>query len=227
MTNHLTTTPLMRIFKLKTAPDKLEDFKEIGKHNLQTSIEKEPGTLAMYSSYLPEDKTTFYVLEIYKDDEAYQAHTASQHFQSFAGFAAKHLTDRLIYQTEPQWLQEKEKAISLHGQNDLTVKLAEVDVKPEDNQIFRDIVTKEMAAAMAEEPGVLAMYAARLADSPASWRFFEIYANADAYEKHRQTPHFTAYLEQTREMVQSKKLISLTASTLVNQGGLFFDSSLQ
>ncbi|AXQ78847.1 antibiotic biosynthesis monooxygenase [Streptococcus chenjunshii] len=223
MDNRLQKAPLMRIFKLKVASDKLTEFSEIGQHNLTTSIAKEPGTLAMYSTSSPDEPSTFYIAEIYENTEAYEKHVASEHFQSFASFAAEHLTDRLVYQLHPQWLKEKAEAISAQGKDSLTVKLAEVDVKTESNQAFRDIVVKEMAAAMEKETGVLAMYAATLADNPASWRFFEIYADNAAYEKHRQTQHFKTYIEQTAEMVQTKKLLTLTADILVNQGGLFFD----
>ncbi|MDV5299767.1 antibiotic biosynthesis monooxygenase [Klebsiella pneumoniae] len=38
------------------------------------------------------------------------------------------------------------------------------------------------------------------------WYFYEIYASEDAYQLHRQTPHFRDYLRQTAHMSVSGQL---------------------
>ena len=57
---------------------------------------------------------------------------------------------------EPQFLGDKPFVQNKETINNLVI----VDVKPADQQAFRDIVLPEMAESLKVEPGVLAMYAA-------------------------------------------------------------------
>ncbi|WP_081733670.1 putative quinol monooxygenase [Bibersteinia trehalosi] len=61
-----------------------------------------------------------------------------------------------------------------------------------------------------------------LKNQPNEWRFFEIYADENAYAAHRASEHFQHYLSATAEMVAEKKLISLQGGTLMNKGGMQF-----
>lgn len=66
------------------------------------------------------------------------------------------------------------------------------------------------------------MYAVTLKDEPTEWSFFEIYADEQAYQAHRETAHFQHYLKETAEMTLAKKVISLKGGTLMNKGGMAF-----
>ena len=81
----------------------------------------------------------------------------------------------------------------------------------------------EMKQSMNVEEGVLAMYALTEKDQPNRWYFYEIYASEQAYQQHRQTPHFLDYLQRTKEMLQDKQSVAVTPSLLMNKGGLFFE----
>nr|WP_298049609.1 putative quinol monooxygenase [uncultured Cardiobacterium sp.] len=78
----------------------------------------------------------------------------------------------------------------------------------------------EMAESIRVEDGVWAMYAATEKDAPNRWYFYEIYANDAAYQSHRATPHFKAYLEKTADLLAGKQAIAITPSLLANKGGL-------
>lgn len=79
-----------------------------------------------------------------------------------------------------------------------------------------------MQQSIAKEQGVLAMYAVTFKDQLNEWRFFEIYADENAYAAHRASKHFQHYLSATAEMVAEKKLINLQGGTLMNKGGMQF-----
>ncbi|MFZ7155385.1 putative quinol monooxygenase [Avibacterium avium] len=49
---------------------------------------------------------------------------------------------------------------------------------------------------------------------PQSLAIFEIYADAKAYEQHRQTPHFQAYLSKTAQMVAEKEMLKVKAEVV-------------
>lgn len=60
-------TPLFRLFNLKITAKEREAFAKVGERNLLTSIENEPGTLAMYTSHVDPAGLDNRVIEIYRD----------------------------------------------------------------------------------------------------------------------------------------------------------------
>ena len=90
---------------------------------------------------------------------------------------------------------------------DVVVRIAELDVEPEQLDAFIVAVREEMEEAVRVEPGVLAIYAVAEKDRPARLRFFEIYASDEAYWAHRESPHFKAYVATTAPMIRSRRLI--------------------
>ena len=75
--------PVFNIFELGVQPEKTAQYDAVGKHNIQTSLAREQGTLAMYSVKRSDDPNLAYMVELYADDAAYQAHRASPHFQHY------------------------------------------------------------------------------------------------------------------------------------------------
>ena len=54
------------------------------------------------------------------------------------------------------------------------------------------------------------LYSVSLADSPNQLRFLEIYADDAAYRQHIRSPHFLKYVEATKPMIVSRKLLEVT-----------------
>lgn len=214
------TTPITRLFKLERDISQRERFDSEGRNNLLTSIDTEPGTLAMYATHLPEDPTTCYVFEVYADDDAYQVHAASPQFQGYVAMASAALTGREVYQLVPELLLEKPDGLRVTQSADLSPHCCFVQILPDKLDTFRDAVFANMRASVAGEKGVLYLYAASFADDPLRWVFWEGYASEEAYEAHRETEHFKAYIAATAECLSEKELIQLAADTAVSQGSL-------
>jgi quinol monooxygenase YgiN len=87
------------------------------------------------------------------------------------------------------------------------VRIAELEIDPAQLANYAAAVKKEMEVSVGVEPGVLAIYAVSIKGSPTHLRFFEIYADQNAYEAHRESPHFKSYVETTKDMILSRKLI--------------------
>ncbi|KXT75529.1 hypothetical protein STRDD12_01340 [Streptococcus sp. DD12] len=183
---------------------------------------KEAGTLFMAMGSEPDQLERTYVIEIYADDAAYQAHAQSEHFKAFASFAADHLQGRQMEPLVPQILLEKPEALQLLETNAYNLRLARLTLAPDKLDLFKARVTKEMLAALETEAGVRSLFAGQLAGQKDQWLFIELYQDDAAYESHRQRPHFTTYIEETKDLVIAKDLLSLKLDLLVSKGKLTY-----
>nr|WP_303819657.1 antibiotic biosynthesis monooxygenase [Actinobacillus minor] len=209
--------PIFNFFELGVQ-DK-QKYDAIGEHNIHTSIQNEKGTLAMYSVKQKADPNMAYMVEIYANESAYKTHIASPQYQTFLAASPQILTDhKKRLALTPQFLGDKK----IQQTAQIRTKLVKIEVNPQDNQQFAQIITAEMTQSLKVEDGVIAMYAATEQDQPNKWLFFEIYASDVAYEAHRKTPHFNDYLKQTEKMVVDKQMIEIEPTYLGNKGELSF-----
>jgi quinol monooxygenase YgiN len=87
------------------------------------------------------------------------------------------------------------------------VRIAELEIDPAQLESYKAVVKEEMEISVRVEPGVLAIYAVAEKGKPTMIRFFEMYADEAAYNAHRESPHFKKYVEATKDMIVSRKLI--------------------
>ena len=87
------------------------------------------------------------------------------------------------------------------------VRMAELDIDPAQLEAYKAAVKEEMETSVRVEPGVLAIYAVAGKDDPAKLRFFEMYADEAAYRLHIGSPHFRKYVQTTKGMITSRRLI--------------------
>ena len=90
------------------------------------------------------------------------------------------------------------------------VRIAELEIVPAQLEKYHSAVKEEMEISVRTEPGVLAIYAVAEKDHPTRLRFFEMYADAAAYNAHIESPHFKKYVAITKDMITSRKLIDTT-----------------
>ncbi|MBP2621423.1 putative quinol monooxygenase [Streptococcus panodentis] len=212
--------PVIHLFRLTVAADNREAFRQIGVRNLTISQKNESGTLAMYASPVKGQQETSYVFEAYASEEAYQIHRQSPQFQDFAAQGGPLLTERVAYEAEPLFLQEKLPSGQWLQADDFYLKFAQVETEPCRAVDFEGHVLHEMQQSMDKEPGVLAMYAMRDADRSSRFYFFEVYASEAAYLSHRQSPHFQHYITETAAIVKDKLLLDLHNGTAISKGAL-------
>jgi quinol monooxygenase YgiN len=87
------------------------------------------------------------------------------------------------------------------------VRIAELEIDPAQLERYKAAVTEEIETSVRVEPGVLTIYSVALKDNPAHLRFFEIYADEDAYKRHLASPHFKKYVAVTKSMIKSRRLL--------------------
>ena len=214
-------TPVFNIFELVIKQDKNNAYASLAEKNITASVTDESGTLAMYSAQKKANPAVAYMFEIYADGDAYDKHLKSTSYKEFLRNSPEILETNQKRRMDvlPQFLADKKIVQSDTIINNFVI----VDVKPAFGQAFRDVVLSEMAQSIKLEDGVLAMYAAIDKVNLNRWYFYEIYASEEAYQAHRQTPHFRHYIEQTAEMTTYKEAIAINPGKLMNKGGLKYE----
>ena len=102
------------------------------------------------------------VLEIYKDESAYRDHLQTPHFQRFAQVAQTALLARRIYDAVPIALGAKPLLTTTAPH----VRVAELDIAPDQLALYKAAVIEEIEDSIRLEPGVLAIYSMSLPGQP-------------------------------------------------------------
>jgi quinol monooxygenase YgiN len=87
--------------------------------------------------------------------------------------------------------------------------MAELDIDPAQLETYRRLLSEEIEASIALEPGVLMLHAVALKDNPGDIRIVEVYASQRDYEAHLQKPHFLKYKNLTAGMVRALALVEV------------------
>ena len=74
---------LVRLSVIEVYPEYLDEYLAAAATVGGESVKKEPGVICIYPAHLKSDKCQIRILEIYRDQEAYQSHIASEHFQTY------------------------------------------------------------------------------------------------------------------------------------------------
>lgn len=101
------TSPIMRIFEFELNANDVQPILEAGRKNIEASVRDEPGVLSMYCATDTTDPTKLYVVEVYRDHAAYQAHVESAHFKEFLGSIEGKVIRRRVVETHPAVLGAK------------------------------------------------------------------------------------------------------------------------
>lgn len=74
---------MVRISEIEIHPEHLEEYKTILKHEAKASVRLEKGVIAIFPMFQKDNPTRVRILEMYKDQEAYQSHLKTEHFLEY------------------------------------------------------------------------------------------------------------------------------------------------
>jgi quinol monooxygenase YgiN len=120
----------------------------------------------------------------------------------------------LIASTSKANAQEKmteKQGISKPQNEEMMVRIAEIEILPEYLEEYKTILKEESSASVKIEPGVICIFPMYQKENRAQIRLIEIYASKAAYQSHIQSTHFQHYKTATLKMVKSLKLIEMGA----------------
>ena len=92
---------LVRIAEIEVNDGYLEEYLAAA-HNVGTkSVESEPGVICIFPMQVKESPNTIRILEIYRNDEAYQAHLQTPHFLEYKQGTLHMVKSFQLVATEP------------------------------------------------------------------------------------------------------------------------------
>lgn len=80
---------MVRIAEIEIYPQYVTEYNSILKEESSASVKLEPGVLAIFPMYEKKDSVQVKIVEIYADNEAYQNHLKTPHFQKYKSTTLK------------------------------------------------------------------------------------------------------------------------------------------
>lgn len=215
----LQAAPIFNIFELEVKKGQERAYNSVGNNNITKSVLEDEGTLGMYLVREKENPNMTYMFEVYSDEEGYKEHADSVQYKDFLKQSPVILTDhKKKIEVVPEYMGDKKFTQTKNTRTNYVT----VDVKEGKNDTFRQIVIDEMIESIKKESDVYVIYAATAKDNSNKWYFFEVYANDLAYQKHKETPHFKKYIEETTDVLENKGFVNIEPVKLLNKGNLSY-----
>ena len=208
--------PTLNVYDFEVKKDKEASYKTVTEDYVNKTMGTEQGVLGLFATTDERDKTISFVVEIYNDYLAFSNHTKNQASKDFKTVILQ-IAEGNLNSTEIDVQIAKDKKIE---QNDNTFAVYTViDVKPENNKEFTEIIKNRVEATF-NENGTLLIYVGTDRRNPNKWCLFEVYKDIDSYLNHRSAKYFKDYITQTKDMIVDKKRAELQVLKLENKGSL-------
>lgn len=215
--------PIFRITNLKVKKENREAFVKEQEAELENSIPTEEGTLLFASAHKGDEAEDNYVVELYRNPKAWEVHSTADYFDHYDQVMSQLTSENKLYDLKPEWITTHSKeALDSYADN-FVIRIAKVEIEDGKHDEFGAIVKKEMRRAIAQEPGVEMLMAGSNKENENEWLFFEVFANAKAYDEHIEEKWFKQYLKGTEDIVKDKKLVELTRDVMAVQGPIVVD----
>jgi quinol monooxygenase YgiN len=93
--------PLVRIAELEIDPGQLPAYREALKEEIETSIRVEPEVLKLYAVSVKDQPSQIRILEVYRDQAAYESHLQTTHFKKYKAETQGMVKSLKLIETEP------------------------------------------------------------------------------------------------------------------------------
>lgn len=209
---HAVEPTSIRMAQLKIKQDQLAAFTASVREEMEAALRVEPGVAAIYAAADKQNPADMVFFEMYADENAYQLHRDTPHFQKYFHTTKDMIADRVLQEAVPVELRDRHNTPAAYARenkpvNAAAIRIAYLHIKQDQLTPFLTAVKEGMEAALRTEPGVVAIYAVADKNDPTKMTFFEMYVDENAYQTHRATPHFQKYFHTTKDMIAERVLL--------------------
>ncbi|MBY2914444.1 putative quinol monooxygenase [Rhizobium leguminosarum] len=99
--------PVVRMAELEIDPDTLETYRTLLTEEIETSIALEDGVLSLSAVSIRNNPNRIRILEIYANQEAYEAHLRTPHFIKYKNQTAHMVTSLTLIEVDPIAMRAK------------------------------------------------------------------------------------------------------------------------
>ena len=204
---------------LQAKEGKMSEMAAISSRTVAKFTPNEKGSYSLYGAIAKENHDLMRILEIYEDEQAYEIHRSSEGFKNFIEERKPILEKLTILPVEPVVLEQK-----IEGTG-TSVAMVLAEVKPEKLDGFKNIIIQEMKRAVAEDDGVLGMFAtAELGERNNFIHTLEIYKDEQAREKYLSSDKYQDFIKKADEyLIGFKVFENLPAKIILSRKGLHID----
>ena len=184
--------------RLKVKEDRIDDFIAASIGDARGSVLNEPGCRRFDIIQAADDPTSFAFCEVYNDEDAFDAHTTYPHFKEwdaavkgmFDGDPEVSFCKPVFPRGDANWDSHRTNIVEdPYFASSLHVILAPKFVLEDKVDAFIDAVSLDGVGSTHEEPGCLRFDVYQNVKDPTEIYLYEVYANPDAFEYHKGTPH--------------------------------------
>lgn len=104
---HAGGEPIVRMAELEIDPAQLDSYKALLAEEIEVSIGTEPGVLMLYAVAVKDSPAQIRILEVYADQQTYEAHLRSPHFLKYKTATADMVRSLRLVETDPILLRAK------------------------------------------------------------------------------------------------------------------------
>ena len=98
---------IVRLARLQIDPAQLESYRAALTQEIATSVRVEPGVIALNAVAEKHDPTRITILEVYSNEEAYEAHLQTPHFKEYKTSTLHMVRSLELVEVEPVFLGTK------------------------------------------------------------------------------------------------------------------------
>ena len=200
--------------RLKVKEDRIDDFIAASIGDARGSVLNEPGCRRFDIIQAADDPTSFAFCEVYNDEEAFAAHTTCSHFKEwdaavkgmFDGDPEVSFCKPVFPRGDANWDSHRANIVDdPYFASSLHVIHAPKFVQKDKVEAFIDAVSLDGVGSTHEEPGCLRFDIYQNVKDPTEIYLYEVYANPDAFEYHKGTPHIRQWVETVKEMYDTSR----------------------
>ena len=195
---------------LEAKQGKMSEMAAISARTVAKFTPHESGSYSLYGGIDKDNPDLMRILEIYEDEAAYQVHRDSEGFKAFISEREPILEGLKILPVDPVILEQKESGVGK------CVYMTLVEVKPECLNEFKALITREMTRAIAQESGVLGLFAT--SEQGARNNFIhtlEIYTDEISRTKYLASSGYKSYREEADKFIVSRKAFENSPANIV------------
>ena len=192
------SAPLIHWAILRSTDGEMKNMQNMAAQYVAPYSAKEEGTYIIYGGIDKNNPNIQRLLEIYKNEAAYQVHRSSEGFKQYQVARATILEELRIMEVDPVIMESQEKGT---GDYIITTK---IEIRPEALDDFKNDLRTLVNISMQKNPDILALMVTSEKENPHIFHILEVYKDENTYKNFINSPEYAQYELLTKYMINDK-----------------------